>query len=96
MIVNYSAQARADLDGIANYLILRNPAAALRVSNAIRTVIDDLVRHPKRGRRQDSPGVRKLVEPRYGYLIYYHLDEAGSVVTILAVRHHAQDRLFDD
>ena len=96
MILVYSAQARADLAAVADYLNPRNPSAAQRVGQAIRTIIEDLPQHPMRGRRQDSPEVRKAVEPRYGYLIYYHLDEPTASVTILSVQHHALARRFED
>ena len=96
MIVTYSAQAIADLAGIANYLNPRNPAASIRVAAAIRLVIDDLAVHPRRGRRQASRGVRKVVQSTYGYLIYYHVDDSEGVITVLSICHHAQARPFDD
>jgi toxin ParE1/3/4 len=39
------------------------------------------------------PGVRAFAVPRLPYLIYYQVDDAADVVTIVTVRHTARRRL---
>ena len=40
-------------------------------------------------------GVRKLVV-RYGYLVYYAVDEVEQEISILAIRHSSQARDYDN
>jgi toxin ParE1/3/4 len=96
MKVRLTPQAIADLASIADYIRERNPAAAIRVRDAIFESLERLVLFPRRGRRQDMPGVRRLVTRRYPYLVYYEIDAAADEVSILAIRRPAREREHED
>jgi len=56
--------------------------------------LDHLTVFPRTGRRQSTPGVRKLVTRRYSYLVYYKLDMDAREVVVLSVRHPARKRKY--
>jgi toxin ParE1/3/4 len=91
LIVVYTRAALADLDGIAEYLIQRNPAGAAKVETDIKAAIDRLIKHPLSGRAQDEAGVRKAISPRYRYRIFYAVDEAAPAIQVLSILHPARD-----
>lgn len=96
MKLRYTRQATRDLIEIAEYLRVRNPAAATAVRAAILRSLRDLILFPALGRRQTVDGVRKLVAHKYPYLIYYTVDEEAEEVVILTVRHPSRDRDYSD
>ncbi len=51
---------------------------------------------PAIGRPQNVEGVRKLVTPKYRYLIYYVIDEGAEEIVILTIRHPARSREYRD
>jgi plasmid stabilization system protein ParE len=72
MIVRFSPRSIQDLAEIAAYIRSHNPSAAQRVRTAILDSIEILSQFPNAGRRQNFERVRKLVIPRYPYLVYLH------------------------
>jgi toxin ParE1/3/4 len=90
MNLRFSPRATANLAEIADYLHARDPAAARRVRASILASLQNLTVFPRLGRRQTVPGVRKLITPRYRYLVYYTIDDATSEIIILSVRHPSQ------
>ncbi|MCJ2058952.1 type II toxin-antitoxin system RelE/ParE family toxin [Methylobacterium sp. J-048] len=88
----YARRAVRRLADIADYVRERNPGAADEVERAIRETAELLRRHPFVG-RSVRPEVRIFAVPRMPYLIYYQVDERREVVTIVTLRHAAQDRL---
>jgi plasmid stabilization system protein ParE len=46
------------------------------------------------GRPQNVEGVRKLVTPRYRYLVYYMIDEGAEEILIVTVQHPARGREY--
>jgi toxin ParE1/3/4 len=46
------------------------------------------------GRKQSTPGVRKLVTRRYSYLVYYRVDMAAREVVVLNIKHPARKRKY--
>jgi plasmid stabilization system protein ParE len=96
MKLRFSPQATQDLIEIADYIRLENPPAAERVRGAILESLQNLVVFPRIGRRQSVEGVRKLVTRRFGYLVYYSIDEPAAEIVILAIRHPARARLIAD
>jgi toxin ParE1/3/4 len=42
------------------------------------------------GRPQNVEGVRKLVTPRYRYLVYYMIDEEAGEIVIVTIQHPAR------
>ncbi|MCV0397910.1 MAG: type II toxin-antitoxin system RelE/ParE family toxin [Rhizobiaceae bacterium] len=85
----YAAAALRDLDRLRAFLHAKNPAAARRAGEAIRSGLRILGSQPRLGRP-----VEGLPEPYRewviefgagGYIVRYRVD--GDAVTILAVRH---------
>jgi toxin ParE1/3/4 len=96
MKLRFTPRALENISAIADYIRLRNPAAAKRVRAAIYESLQDLILFPQIGRRQQTEGVRKFVTPRYAYLIYYTVDDAAGEIIILSVKHSAQNREHED
>jgi addiction module RelE/StbE family toxin len=94
--LRFTPRATRDLTDIGEYLRLRNPAAALRVRNAILRYLQNLTLFPAIGRPQNIEGVRKLVTPRYRYLVYYMIDERAEEIVILTIQHPARYREYRD
>jgi len=96
MKARFSRRALRQLQAISAYINEKNPQGALNVRDAILATIGMLSRSPSLGRRQDRRGLRKLVVPRYPYLIYYAVDETTGNVNVLKVRHAARKREHQD
>jgi toxin ParE1/3/4 len=96
MKLRFTPRAAQDLAAIAAYIRERNPPAALRVRAAILESLQSLVLFPHIGRQQKVEGVRKLVTPRYRYLVYYTSDEKAEEIIILAIQHPAHEREHSD
>ena len=56
--------------------------------------LDNLTVFPRMGRKQSTPGVRKLVTRRYSYLVYYKVDMAAREVVVLNIKHPARKRKY--
>jgi len=80
---------------IVDYLRLRNREAAARVGAAIRHSIEAAAGYPHLGRLQGE-GVRKIVELRFGYLIYYDVSSNPDELRVVTIRHPARARPFSD
>jgi toxin ParE1/3/4 len=85
MIVKWLDQAFADLDQIFDYILERNPQAALKVYEAIRHQVGMLADHPQLGRTGRVRGTRELVITGLPYIAAYYLK--GQEVRILTVLH---------
>jgi toxin ParE1/3/4 len=96
MKLRFTRRAVQDLAEIANYIGVRNPAAAQRVRAAILESLQNVVAFPQIGRRQNVEGVRKLVTRKFSYLVYYAIDEPAEEIVVLTIRHHARDREYSD
>ncbi|MBM3527916.1 MAG: type II toxin-antitoxin system RelE/ParE family toxin [Alphaproteobacteria bacterium] len=96
MKVRISRRAARDLSDIADYIRARNPSAALRVRDAILDSLNILTRFPNAGRQQGVEDVRKLIVPRYPYLIYYTVAPAQGEAVVVAIQHAAQEREYSD
>lgn len=96
MKVRFAAQVIIDLNEIADYLSVRNPAVAIRVRKAIQDGTGLIAAFPYSGRQQSEPHIRKLVTPRYSYLIYHTVDIPGDEIAILSIRHPARERDISD
>jgi toxin ParE1/3/4 len=90
MIIRWRTQAEDDVNAVFDYLIDRDPAAALRVYQTIRTRIEALADHPALGRPGRMPDTRELVTGRTPYIVAYTVDARRGVVVILRVLHGAQ------
>ena len=96
MRLRFTPRATRDLAKIAEYLRTRNPSAALAVRDAILRSLQNLTLFPAIGRPQNVEGVRKLVTPKYRYLVYYMIDEEAEEIVILTVQHSARSREYRD
>ena len=96
MKVVYSPEAVRNLREISTYIRSRNPVAAEAVRHAIRKSADTLGQFPELGHRQLQAEIRKLVVPRFGYLIYYKLYTHRDEVRILFIQHSKRRREYCD
>ncbi|HEX3882457.1 MAG TPA: type II toxin-antitoxin system RelE/ParE family toxin [Stellaceae bacterium] len=83
-------RATANLEEIAEHLRSRDPSAARSVRAAIYNGLETLLLFLLLGRRQRAERVRKFVTRRYGYILYYMVDEAADEIVILSIKHPAQ------
>lgn len=84
--VFWSPAARARLLDIGLYVEARNPEAARRLVAGILDVAKALKSQPYLGRPWETlPEIRRVVKG--DYLVYYEVDEAHRVVSIITVRH---------
>lgn len=96
MRLRFTPRATRDLAEIAEYIHQHNPNAAQRVRTAILESLQDLVIFPELGRRQTVEGIRKLITRKYPYLVYYRLDRTNEEIVVLAIRHQARRREYED
>jgi toxin ParE1/3/4 len=76
--LRFTPRAAANIAEIAEYIRQRNPSAAQRVRSSIYDGLQSLMLFPRVGRPQKQRDVRKLVTPRYAYLVYYLFDETNK------------------
>ena len=96
MRLRLTPRAAIDIEGIADFIKARDPRAAVRVRSAILTSLRTLTQFPRAGRRQSLPDVRKFITRRYGYIIYYRVDDDLSEIAILTIQHGSQRRKTQD
>ncbi len=96
MKLRLAPRAAQDLASIADYIRTRNPSAAQHVRATIFQTLQNLILFPRAGQEQTIGGVRKLVTPRYSYLIYYTVDEAADEIVVVAIQHPARQREYED
>jgi toxin ParE1/3/4 len=85
--VDWTEPALASLERIGAYIAAENPAAAEMVAGELYAAGNSLATFPERG-VPVSGNRRKLIIG--DYLIFYRVTRARRRVTILAVRHGAQ------
>lgn len=79
-------EALEDLETIIDFIEARNPAAARRIGDAIRSTADQLPAHPYAYRPGRVPGTREaVVHPNY-ILIY----RVADIIEVMAVFHARQ------
>jgi plasmid stabilization system protein ParE len=96
MKLRFTPRALDDLANIADFIGAHDPAAAKRVRAAIYGTLRLLISFPQLGRMQAVENVHKIVTRRYGYIVYYLIDERADAVVILNVKHPAQAREYSD
>ena len=96
MKLRFASRATRDFAEIADYLHARNPAGAVAVRDSILRSLQNLTLFPAIGRPQNVEGVRKLVTPKYRYLIYYTVDDGADEIVILTIQHPARMREYRD
>jgi toxin ParE1/3/4 len=88
MEIRWQSSALSDLEAIQDYLLERNPPAALRSVSELREAAARLVEQTNRGRPGRVPGTRELVVSGTPYLIPYRV--RGHIIEILRVFHGAR------
>ncbi len=91
MIVQWTAEAIANLNDLQDYIAKDSPTAADLVASRIEKAVSDLADNPLKGhtaREGSGEGVYELVIPRTRYTAAYHI--TGDVVQVLAVIHQSQ------
>jgi plasmid stabilization system protein ParE len=96
MRLRFTPRAAKNIAEIADYIRLRNPQAARAVRASIFDGLRTLLLFPEVGRLQQTEGVRRLVTRKYGYFVYYLVDEAAEEVVVLSVKHKAREREHGD
>jgi addiction module RelE/StbE family toxin len=85
----FSPQAIADLEEVVHFIAKDDPAAAVRIGNALIGRVEILENFPLLGAPYPKrPGVRKLVSPPY--LIFYRPRLKENSVDVLRYWHGAQ------
>lgn len=85
-----AAEARKQANAINLWWAENRPAARTLVAAEFQAAVERLATQPACGltyQLSDKPGVRRLLLPRSRYHVYYEVDEANRVVTILAIWH---------
>lgn len=88
MIIRWTALARADLLAIFDYVVARNPRAALRLFEEIEADVRGLVDYPRIGRPGRRQNTRELVISGTPYIVAYRLK--AREIQILRVLHGAR------
>ena len=94
MRVQFALTAIREIEEIGRYIVTNNPEAALRIETAIKRAAQSLETMPWRGRRQLQRNMRKIGLGKYPYNIFYHVDAAQQIVTIINIRHTALRQKF--
>ncbi len=86
--VVYAAEALADLERLAEFLLEQAPKSAPAVLERVIEAIEILADHPLIGRRVEGE-LRELVMLRgvSGYLALYRFDPVRDIVRLLRIRH---------
>lgn len=84
-----------DMRAIINHVAykLRNPQAALRISEMLMSSADTLSIHPKRhrGRKKDSCGRSLRFFPAGSYVMVYCVDDNARTVEVIRISHSRRD-----
>ena len=96
MKLRFTPRAISDLEGIADSLVPKSPQGAARVRAAILKCLQNVVAFPRIGRKQTVENVRKIGVRKYPYLIFYAIDVKAGEIAVLAIRHAARERDFED
>jgi addiction module RelE/StbE family toxin len=96
MKLRFTRRAVEDLEDIAEYVKVESPQGALNVRSVIYSALERALAFPRLGRPQKTEGVRKLVTPRFGYLVYYTIDAEYDEIIVLSVKHGAARREYED
>lgn len=92
MRLRYTVEARSHIEAIYNYLVERNPAAALEIASRIRGAAELLQDFPGIGHAGIDPGTAEWVVRGSPYVIVYQVDMNQDELVILAVFHGSRSR----
>ena len=89
--VIYAAEALADLERLADFLLEQAPESAPAAMGRVTAAIEILADHPLIGRRVEGE-LRELVILRgaSGYIALYRFDPVRDIVRLLRIRHQRE------
>ena len=88
-----SQRAETNLISVADYLNPISPQGARSVSRVISATLHLLRHNPRLGLPTSEPNIFYLPTKKHGYLVYF--ERLPAQITVVAIRHHAQERLFE-
>lgn len=91
MRVIWSPRSKRNLDQIFDYILAENPAAAVKIIDAIEARVTLLEAHPNLGRPGKVSDTRELVVTGTPYIVAYRIQPRSSKIEILAARHGARE-----
>jgi toxin ParE1/3/4 len=83
--LNFTPEARKDLQEILGYIAERSPPGALSVQCALRRTFKLIEQFPESGRQAGEQAVRVLKAGPYPYLVYWSLERGEPWV--VHIRH---------
>ena len=86
--IRWSLEAADDFEHIVEYIRLKNPPAADRVTQIINDNIYSLAKFPHSGKPGREKGTRELVLARLPFIVVYRIRE--EFVQIVRILHGAQ------
>ena len=90
MKLRFAPRASNDLINIADFIAAESPQGARRVRDSILESLQLLADFPRLGRRQSVEGVRKHLTRKYGYVVYYLVDDAADELVVVTIQHPAR------
>ncbi len=88
-IPSWSPRSLDDLRRIQDYFDAIDEDLSERIIRSIRSTTNRLIDHPRSGSPIGDSGFRKLIVPRYAYVIIYRV--IGDDTLVFRVRHMAED-----
>ena len=83
MNIRYSRRALSQLASVSEYLRERDRSAANNVTASIRSTIARLKEMPLLGKITDEDDVHVIIEPEYGYRVFYRVKREVFVIRVL-------------
>lgn len=91
--IDYSPESVEALDNIAEYLAERSAIAPFSVLGAIKAKIESIASMPRIGQVEERrPRLRRFLEEKYQYWIFYEIVEDRKTVRIVEVIHAFQEK----
>ena len=89
LALRITPRAGDDLTRLRDYIVDRNKLAADRVRSRIECSINILLAHPHTAQLTSKPGVYRSTVPRYGYKLFFAIED--ETLVLLHVWHGARD-----
>lgn len=88
----FAPSAVQDLNRLRLFLTIKNPVAANRALQTIRSHLQGLLTAPKSGRPSSVPGMREIIIPfgDGGYIARYNYDQEREEPLVIRIRHQKE------
>jgi plasmid stabilization system protein ParE len=90
MKVRYTATASQEFSHAVDYLLEHAPHVAAAFADSVEQAIADLAENPLSAQQTEQSGVRRKYIRRFGYAVFYSLNQNGDELLILYIRHAAR------